>query len=157
MALREMIIDESDDIESYSDQSLCLDKAKELLALINLPTGLLPLKDMTEVGYNKTKGFVWMRMKSKIEHTFPEIGRRVLYDTEITAFVEDRRMKRLTGVKSKELMIWVPVNDIFIRRKILRRSPLLIPPAYHEHLKFQHFNVKVDKSEEKRSNQTSSM
>ncbi|EOA39178.1 hypothetical protein CARUB_v10012142mg [Capsella rubella] len=146
MALREMIIDESDDIESYSDQSLCLDKAKELLALINLPTGLLPLKDMTEVGYNKTKGFVWMRMKSKIEHTFPEIGRRVLYDTEITAFVEDRRMKRLTGVKSKELMIW-----------ILRRSPLLIPPAYHEHLKFQHFNVKVDKSEEKRSNQTSSM
>jgi hypothetical protein len=124
-----MIIDESDDIESYSDQSLCLDKAKELLALIKLPTGLLPLKDMTEVGYNKTKGFVWMRMRSKIEHTFREIGRRVLYDTEITAFVEDRRMRRLTGVKSKELMIWVPVNDIFIKRKILRRSPLLIPPA----------------------------
>ncbi|ESQ33874.1 hypothetical protein EUTSA_v10009038mg [Eutrema salsugineum] len=117
MALQAMIVDESDDIESYSEPSLCLDKAKELLALINLPTGLLPLKDMTEVGYNKTKGFVWMRMRSKIEHTFREIGRKVIYDTEITAFVEDRRMKRLTGVKSKELMIWVPVNDIFIKEK----------------------------------------
>lgn len=39
----------------------------------------------------------------------------MIYDTEITAFVEECGMKRLTGVKSKELMIWVPVNDIFIK------------------------------------------
>ncbi|CAH8355498.1 unnamed protein product [Eruca vesicaria subsp. sativa] len=114
MALREIV---GDDIESCSDPSLCLDKAKELLALFNLPTGLLPLKDMIEVGHNKTKGFVWMKMRSKIEHTFGEIGRKVIYDTEITAYVENRRLKRLTGVKSKELMIWVPVHDIFIKEK----------------------------------------
>ncbi|KAJ0233653.1 hypothetical protein HA466_0280060 [Hirschfeldia incana] len=117
MALREMVIAESDDIESYSEPSLCLDKAKELLALFNLPTGLLPLKDMIEVGHNKAKGFVWMKMINKIEHTFAAIGRKVIYDTEITAFVENRRLKRLTGVKSKELMIWVPVHDIFIKEK----------------------------------------
>lgn len=117
MALREMVIGDCDDIESYSEPSLCLDKAKELLALFNLPTGLLPLKDMIEVGHNKTKGFVWMRMINKIEHTFAAIGRKVVYDTEISAFVEDRRFKRVTGVKSKELMIWIPVHDIFIKEK----------------------------------------
>ena len=30
------------------------------------------------------------------------------------AFVEDRRLRRLTGVKSKELLIWVSLSDIFI-------------------------------------------
>ncbi|KAF8053957.1 hypothetical protein N665_1359s0009 [Sinapis alba] len=58
-----------------------------------------------------------MKLRNKIEHTFSAIGRKVIYDTEITAFVEDRRMKRLTGVRSKELMIRVPVNDIFIKEK----------------------------------------
>ncbi|KAG2303950.1 hypothetical protein Bca52824_032601 [Brassica carinata] len=86
-----MAIDETDDIESYSVPSLCLEKAKELLAIINLPTGLLPLKDMTEVGYKEQRGFI---------HS--AIGRKVTYDTEITAF---------------ELMIWVPVNDIFIKER----------------------------------------
>ncbi|KAI7753049.1 hypothetical protein M8C21_016804 [Ambrosia artemisiifolia] len=35
----------------------------------------------------------------------------VSYD-EVIVFVEDRRMKNLKGVKSKELLIWVTVSDI---------------------------------------------
>ena len=32
----------------------------------------------------------------------------------MTAFVEDRKMKRITGVKSTELLIWVTVSDMYI-------------------------------------------
>nr|GFB19811.1 hypothetical protein [Tanacetum cinerariifolium] len=42
------------------------------------------------------------------------MGRKVSYDVEVTAFVEDRRMRNLTGVMSKELLIWVGILDIFV-------------------------------------------
>ncbi|XP_010549570.2 PREDICTED: uncharacterized protein LOC104820708 [Tarenaya hassleriana] len=116
-AAMEILTEESDEVEIYSEPILCKEKAEELLALINLPKGLLPLKDLEEVGYNKTKGFVWLKMRNKIEHKFRAIGRKVSYDTEITAFVEDGRLRRLTGIKAKELMIWVPVHDIFINKQ----------------------------------------
>ncbi|GJS04237.1 tRNA-modifying protein like protein [Tanacetum coccineum] len=41
-------------------------------------------------------------------------GRKVSYDVEVTAFVEEGRMRNLTGVKSKELLIWVGISDIFV-------------------------------------------
>lgn len=107
----------SDDIESYSELFFCLDKVKEFFVFFNLFIGLLLLKDMIEVGYNKIKGFVWMRMRSKIEYIFVVIGCKVIYDMEIIVFVEDCRLKRLMGVKSKEFMIWVLVYDIFIKEK----------------------------------------
>ncbi|KAL8556526.1 hypothetical protein ACS0TY_004103 [Phlomoides rotata] len=36
------------------------------------------------------------------------------YDIVITTFVEGRRMKHLTGVKCKELLIWVTISYISI-------------------------------------------
>lgn len=104
--------------EIYTDPLLCKSKSKELLEKINLPRGLLPLEDITEVGRNESTGFVWLKQKKSKTHKFREIGRSVSYDTEITAFVEDRRMKKLTGVKSKELLIWISVNDISIQDPI---------------------------------------
>ncbi|GJU00487.1 RNA-directed DNA polymerase, eukaryota, reverse transcriptase zinc-binding domain protein [Tanacetum coccineum] len=41
-------------------------------------------------------------------------GRKVSYYVEVTAFVEEGRMRNLTGVKSKELLIWVRISDIFV-------------------------------------------
>lgn len=93
---------------------ICKQKSKELLAKISLPKGLLPLDDIIEVGYNESTGFVWLKQKKKTEHKFRAIGRTVSYDTEVTAFVVDRRMMRLTGVKSKEFLIWVTISEIFI-------------------------------------------
>ncbi|GKE63615.1 coiled-coil domain-containing protein, partial [Tanacetum coccineum] len=52
--------------------------------------------------------------KTKRQHLFSEIGRKVSYDVEVTAFVEEGRMRNLTGVKSKELLIWVGISDIFV-------------------------------------------
>lgn len=80
-----------------------------------MPKGLLPLDDLVEVGYNEASSFVWLRQKKRKDHKFRLIGRTVSYDTEITAFVEDGKMKKLTGVKSKELLIWVTISDIYIR------------------------------------------
>ena len=83
--------------EVYHGAALCAEKAVELLAETNMPLGLLPLADIVEVGYNRSTGFVWLRQKKALTHTFKQIGRLVSYATEVTAFVEDRKMKRITG------------------------------------------------------------
>ncbi|KAF3449928.1 hypothetical protein FNV43_RR06007 [Rhamnella rubrinervis] len=103
-----------DDAEIYHGEAICKQKSRQLLNDMALPRGLLPLDDVVEVGYDRTSGFMWLKQKSKKEHRFPAIGRDVSYDTEVTAFVDERRMRRLTGVKSKELFVWVSISDISI-------------------------------------------
>lgn len=100
--------------EVYTGEALCKQKSRELLEEICLPKGLLPLEDLEEVGYNRSTGFVWLKQKKRKQHKFQRIDRNVSYDTEVTAFVEKQRMKKLTGVKSKELLIWVTISDIYI-------------------------------------------
>ncbi|CAM8940170.1 unnamed protein product [Rhodiola kirilowii] len=100
--------------EVYTGEELCKQKSIELLEELHFPKGLLPLDDFVEVGYNRSTGFVWMTQKKAKEHTFKKISKKVSYATEVTAFVEDRKMKKLTGVKSKELLIWIAINDIYI-------------------------------------------
>ncbi|KAF7033675.1 hypothetical protein CFC21_044762 [Triticum aestivum] len=113
--------------EVYHGAALCAEKAVELLAETNMPLGLLPLADIEEVGYIRSTGFVWLRQKKALTHTFKQIGRLVSYATEVTAFVQDRKMKRITGVKSKELLIWVTVCDMYIDKndhsKITFKTP----------------------------------
>ncbi|KAJ8626799.1 hypothetical protein MRB53_020106 [Persea americana] len=100
--------------EIYNGDSLCKQKSMELLQELSLPKGLLPLDDLVEVGYNRSSGFVWLRQKKARQHVFRKIGKTVSYATDVTAFVENRRMKKMTGVKSKELLIWVTLSDMFI-------------------------------------------
>jgi hypothetical protein len=101
---------------------------------VHLPLGLLPLADMEEVGYNRSTGFVWLRQKKALTHTFKQIGRQVSYAAEVTAFVEDRRMKRMTGVKTKELLIWVTLSDMFLDKddhsKITFKTPTGLGRTY---------------------------
>ncbi|KAL3643637.1 hypothetical protein CASFOL_014452 [Castilleja foliolosa] len=101
--------------EIYTGDAVCKQKSVELLEKMHLPKGLLPLDDILEVGYNESTGFVWLKQKKSKTHVFRAIGKSVWYDTEVTAFVQDRRMKRVTGVKSKELLIWVTIYDISIQ------------------------------------------
>ena len=100
--------------EVYTGEDLCKQKSRELLEEICLPKGLLPLDDLLEVGYNRSTGFVWLKQKKMKQHKFQRIGRNVSYDTEVTAFVEKHRMRKVTGVKSKELLIWITISDIYI-------------------------------------------
>ncbi|GFS29714.1 hypothetical protein Acr_00g0008030 [Actinidia rufa] len=100
--------------EIYYGNNICQEKSKFLLKEMGLPNGLLPLEDMVECGYVKDTGFVWLKQKKKSEHKFQKIGRLTSYATEVTAYVEPNKIKKLTGVKTKELLIWVTLSDIYV-------------------------------------------
>ncbi|CAI8617014.1 unnamed protein product [Vicia faba] len=100
--------------EVYHGDQICQLKSKELLREIALPNGLLPLKDIIEVGYNRETGFVWLKQKKSTTHKFEKIGKVTSYATEVTAHVEKGKIKKLNGVKTKELFIWVTLSDIYV-------------------------------------------
>ncbi|RWW79118.1 hypothetical protein BHE74_00012613 [Ensete ventricosum] len=81
---------------------LCKKKSVEPLTLLHLPKGLLPLEGMEEVGYNRATGFVWLKQRKATNHVFKTIEKAVSYAAEVTAFVEDRRMSRMTGWRVKQ-------------------------------------------------------
>ncbi|XP_057792231.1 uncharacterized protein LOC131009043 [Salvia miltiorrhiza] len=113
--------------EMYRGDEICQEKSKFLLTEMGLPNGLLPLREIVEVGYIKDTGFVWLIQKKKRDHKFEKIGRHVQYATEVTAYVEQKKIKKLTGVKAKEMMMWLTICDIYIddppTGKITFKSP----------------------------------
>ncbi|XP_009387582.2 uncharacterized protein LOC135587501 [Musa acuminata AAA Group] len=98
----------------HGDLALCKKKSMQLLQELGLPKGLLPLEDVQEFGYHRASGFMWLVQKKKIEHTFKKIKQHVSYANEVTAFVEQRKLKKITGVKTKELLLWLSVVEVFI-------------------------------------------
>ncbi|KAG1342089.1 hypothetical protein COCNU_05G003180 [Cocos nucifera] len=111
----------SQTIESYREgaevhrgDDLCKKKSIQLLEELGLPKGLLPLENVEEFGYNHVAGFMWLVQKKKKEHTFKKIKQTVSYATEVTAFVEQHKMKKITGVKTKELLLWLSVVEVYI-------------------------------------------
>nr|XP_043608037.1 uncharacterized protein LOC122579850 [Erigeron canadensis] len=113
--------------ELYHGDKICKEKSRFLLTEVGLPNGLLPLEDIEECGYVKDTGFVWLRQKKKKEHKFEKVGRLASYANEVTAYVEKSKIKKLTGVKTKEMMMWVNLSEITVddppTGKITFRSP----------------------------------
>lgn len=91
-----------------------LKMATSLLQDFELPEGLLPLADVIEVGFVKSSGYMWISQRKKVEHQFKMINKLVSYDTEITGFISKKKIKKLKGVKAKELMLWPPVSEITV-------------------------------------------
>ncbi|KAG6406299.1 hypothetical protein SASPL_133899 [Salvia splendens] len=83
--------------EMYRGDDICQEKSKFLLTEMGLPNGLLPLRDIIE------------------------------YGAEVTAYVEQKRIKKLTGVKAKEMLMWLTICDIYVddppTGKITFKSP----------------------------------
>ncbi|KAK2639966.1 hypothetical protein Ddye_027761 [Dipteronia dyeriana] len=88
--------------------------ARALLEEFELPAGLLPLADVIEVGFVRSSGYMWILQKKKVEHNFKMISKLVSYDTDITGYVNKKKIKKLKGVKARELMLWPPVNEIVV-------------------------------------------
>ena len=88
--------------------------ALSLLEEFELPMGLLPLADVVEVGFVRATGYMWIVQQKKVEHNFKMVSKLVSYDTEVHGLVERKRIKKLKGVKAKELMLWPPVNEIVV-------------------------------------------
>ncbi|MFQ6641453.1 hypothetical protein Gotur_014407 [Gossypium turneri] len=57
--------------------------------------------------------FIWLKQEKTFKYLFEELG-LTSYGVEITAFIGDRQLKKLTGVKSKEMMIWITLFDVFV-------------------------------------------
>ncbi|KAG2625636.1 uncharacterized protein LOC120701244 [Panicum virgatum] len=91
-----------------------LKMAVALLEEFGLPLGLLPLEDVIEVGFVRDTGYMWISQRKKVEHQFKKISKQVSYDVEITAYVKPKGIKKLKGVKAKELMLWPPVNEMTV-------------------------------------------
>ncbi|KAJ4770040.1 hypothetical protein LUZ62_054297 [Rhynchospora pubera] len=100
--------------EVFTGNDLCLKKVVEILGELNMPRGLLPLNNMEEVGYNRSTGFLWLKQKKEKTHHFNTVGRNVWYAKEVTAYVKDKKVMRLSGVKAKELMLWISVTGMSI-------------------------------------------
>ncbi|KAF0926093.1 hypothetical protein E2562_021807 [Oryza meyeriana var. granulata] len=100
--------------EVVNGDGVCRKKSIGLLEELGLPKGLLPLEDIEEFGYNRETGFMWLVQKKKIEHTFKKIKQTVSYAGEVTAFVEKGKLKKITGVKTKELLLWLSVVEVYV-------------------------------------------
>ncbi|KAJ1288173.1 hypothetical protein BS78_02G070200 [Paspalum vaginatum] len=84
-------------------------------ATLGLPKGLLPMEDTQEFGYNRATGFMWLvQRKKKVEHTFKKIKQTVSYVAEVTAFAEKGKLQKITGVKTRKLMLWLSVVEVYV-------------------------------------------
>lgn len=61
--------------------------AISLLEEFGLPLGLLPLRDVIEVGFVRNTGYMWILQKKKIEHNFKTVSKLVSYATEIHGYI----------------------------------------------------------------------
>ncbi|KAJ1690955.1 hypothetical protein LUZ63_015110 [Rhynchospora breviuscula] len=111
---QQMIESNRQGAEVCTGHDMCMKKVVEILAELHQPRGLLPLKNMEEVGYNWSTGFLWLKQKEEITHNFKKIG-YVRYEKEVTMYVEDKKATRMTGVKVKTpLMIWISLASMAI-------------------------------------------
>ncbi|CAL0306907.1 unnamed protein product [Lupinus luteus] len=112
----------------------CQKHSIELLQELGFPKGVLPLKDLVECGRVRETGFVWMKQKEPYEHFFERTNTRVSYAAEVTAYVEKFKMKKMSGIKSKQMLLWVPITEMSIEdpkgKKILFKTPLGIGKSF---------------------------
>ncbi|KAG5228180.1 T31J12.3 PROTEIN-RELATED [Salix purpurea] len=106
----------------------------ELLEELGFPKGVLPLKDLEECGRVRETGFVWMRQKAPFDHFFVGSRSKVSYATEVTAYIEKFKMKKMTGIKSKQMFLWVPISEMSIEdpssKRILFKTPMGIGKSF---------------------------
>ncbi|KAI3918243.1 hypothetical protein MKX01_041563 [Papaver californicum] len=107
----QMIENHRENVEVYTRDEICKETSLQLLGEISLLKGLLPLDDLKEVGYNISTEFVWLRQENNRKYYFKSIVRSISY---VKTFVENYKMKKLTRVKNKEILIWVSRYEMFI-------------------------------------------
>ncbi|KAL6992263.1 hypothetical protein U1Q18_010372 [Sarracenia purpurea var. burkii] len=125
--------------EVYHGNAICKEKFRGFLEKISMPNGLFPLDDAVEVGYNASTDFLWLIQKKEKDHTFRSIDSKVLYDDEITAFVEERRMSRVTGVRNKSGPLEISVSDIYIDDPASGKIKFVVTTQFGQTFSIQEF------------------
>ncbi|RZC78381.1 hypothetical protein C5167_002620 [Papaver somniferum] len=113
----------------------CYNQTMEFFQELGFPKGVLPLTDLVECGRVPETGFVWMKQKAPYEHFFESTSTRVSYSIEVTAYVEKNKMRKMTGVKSKQMFMWVPITEMIInedpaKKKIYFKTPMGIGRSF---------------------------
>lgn len=109
--------------EVYHGDKTCREKFGSLLSEIGLPNRLLSTQEIEECGYVKDTGFVWLKHKQKEEKGRNQDRFRLRFDNvvvcfedEVTAYFEPNKIKKLTGVKAKEFVVWISLGEIHVNR-----------------------------------------
>ncbi|KAL3499155.1 hypothetical protein ACH5RR_038248 [Cinchona calisaya] len=112
----------------------CYQHSIQLLEELGFPKGVLPLQNLEECGRVRATGFVWMKQKAPSQHFFTGTNTLVSYAIEVTAYVEKFKMKKMTGIKSKQLLLWVPIVEMSIEdlghNKIYFKTPMGIGRSF---------------------------
>ncbi|RDY04353.1 hypothetical protein CR513_11934, partial [Mucuna pruriens] len=128
------VVKEREGAEIVHGSEECYRHSIELLEELGFPKGVLPLQDLVECGRVRESGFVWMKQKAPYEHFFEGTNTRVSYAVEVTGYVEKFRMKKMTGIKSKQMLLWVPITEMSIEdpkgKKILFKTPMGIGKSF---------------------------
>ncbi|KAJ4977542.1 hypothetical protein NE237_008322 [Protea cynaroides] len=86
----------------------------ELMKEIGFPCGVLPTGELEECGRVKDTGFVWWKCKGAYEHFSVPTNSKTSYAAETTAYVEKGKIKKMTGVKTKQVFVWMTVAEMSI-------------------------------------------
>ncbi|KMZ75302.1 hypothetical protein ZOSMA_116G00250 [Zostera marina] len=136
MGTQVMIVNkEREGAEIVYGEEDCHKHSMDLMRELGFPEGVLPLKDLVECGRVRSTGFVWMKQKKTYEHYFKGTNTTVSYSPEVTAYVEKNKMKKIKGIKSKQMMmIWVPLSEMSIDdpaiQKIFFKTPMGIGRSF---------------------------
>ncbi|KAH6773531.1 hypothetical protein C2S51_011935 [Perilla frutescens var. frutescens] len=114
MATAKMSESERKAAEIYHGAAICREKLEKMLDEFSVPKCLFEkVDDIEEFGLNRSTGFYWLRQKSKTERKVDKVG-TAYYDTELSGFIQQRRITKVTGVKAKELFLTLTVSEILV-------------------------------------------
>lgn len=116
MATAKLIETQSKGAEIYHGP-ISIEKVDEMLEEFSVPKCLfLGLKAdlVEEFGFNRSTGFYWLKQKSKTERKLDKIRTTAYYDTQVSGFIQPRRLSKITGVKAKELFLTLTVTEILV-------------------------------------------
>ncbi|KAJ1440004.1 hypothetical protein SESBI_02235 [Sesbania bispinosa] len=134
MASNSRVVKEREGAEIVYGSEECHRHSIELLQELGFPKGVLPLQDLVECGRVRETGFVWMKQKAPSEHYFEGTKTLVSYGVEVTAYVEKLKMKKMSGIKSKQMLLWVPITEMSIDdpkgKKIFFKTPMGIGKSF---------------------------
>ncbi|VAI28388.1 unnamed protein product [Triticum turgidum subsp. durum] len=90
--------------EIYTGDAAGQEKTRLMLAETELPSGLLPLKDIIECGYVEETGFVWLKQKKRVDHYFVKAGRHATDDlpVPVTGRLKKKTEKESTDKKDEK-------------------------------------------------------
>ncbi|XP_043713781.1 uncharacterized protein LOC122662267 [Telopea speciosissima] len=123
--------DERAGAEIVRGKEACDRFSEELVKELGFPSGVLPTGELEECGRVRATGFVWWKCKAAYEHFNVATNTKASYAAETTAYVEKGRMKKMTGVKTRQLMVWVPIVEMCMDgNKITFKTPMGVGKSF---------------------------